>query len=80
MPSPEDLAFSSFLEETKLAPSLVTSMSAFVNKGTLFRSIEQERTQMQSYLKDVKNMMQGCKVHILDLVKRTAPADKRQSL
>ena len=40
MPSPEDFAYSSFLEETKLAPSLVTSMGAFVNKGTIFRSMD----------------------------------------
>ena len=38
--SDDNVMHGSFLDETKVVPSTVSSMRAFVNKGTLFRSID----------------------------------------
>lgn len=38
--SEENFIHASYLEETKVAPSTISSLRAFLNKGTLFRSID----------------------------------------
>lgn len=66
----------SWLEDTKVAPSMLTSLRSFVNEGTAFRSIDYQRTKLQSLLREVQSQMQSCKGLLIDLVRRTARHDQ----
>ena len=50
-------------------------MRSFVNEGIQFRSIDYQRTKLQSLLQEVQSQMQASKGHLLDLVKCTLPSD-----
>jgi len=61
LPIAEDTLQGSWLEETKVAPSIVSSLRAFVTDGTLFRSIDYRRNELQSLVQEVQTQMKSCR-------------------
>ena len=57
---------------------MLASLRSFVNKGEAFRSVDHQRTKLQSLLQEVQTQMHACKSMLVDLVRRTAKPERNQ--